>query len=72
MADRDQLAQHRKGIRSGTTGMSSGADLLPLPLSDCVGQVRHALAPLARLSVERLKGHAARVDALEQADAGAE
>jgi hypothetical protein len=40
-----------------------------LRLTDCVGQVGH---PLRRLRADRLKGHAARVHALEQADSGAE
>ena len=40
-----------------------------LALPDCVGQVGH---PLRRLCADRLKGHAARVDAFEQADSGAE
>jgi len=40
-----------------------------LPLPDGVGQVRH---PRGGLRTDRLQGHPARVDALEQADSGAE
>ena len=40
-----------------------------MPRPDFVGQVGH---PPRRLHADRLQGHAARVDALEQADTGAE